>query len=467
MGIRTGIIKTIYPDTTIPGLAVVPMESFEVKGNTALLEVKIAGGGCGSLTFTAEKSIDREATYAKVIDRNSPWSMTVTEVNAPGLYIFELQGLKMFPVDFMRLSYQAEIQAGDVEVKVFNYQETGGASVHSSIGDVIADMGDIDANTAASAASLAIIAANLPSLSMFVQECEDATDFAAVGDAGNLADDTEHVTGTVSVEWDKPNRTDVVSGVDDTIPAVDLSAFSPSDYITACFFLPGVTNVVKVYLQVGTDNANYTQWDWVVADLVTGWNFVKARLTDYAALAGTGMQQGVVTYVQAAFEYDVAAIAKNDMKVDHIAFVTAEVINDPSTAAAVALLTTIDADTSALAAAAAVAAGLDTDPQTGTGAIAYTTSFAADLELVSIMLHLDIAGTTAEDFEIDLDSLAGATYDANLLTLDLSDDSLVDVVLTPEDDALPKYLVAGDELKFTWPNTEGRTWTLRIVVKGV
>lgn len=332
---------------------------------------------------------------------------------------------------------------------------------------ILAVLNSIDTSTTASAASLAIIAANLPSLSVFVQECEDATDFAAVSDAQNLADDTEHVTGTVSVEWDKTGGSNVISGVDDTITAVDLSAFSPGDYITACFYIPALTDVAKVHLQIGTDNANYTEWEWADSVLTTGWNFVTARLTDYSSIAGTGMQQGVVTYVQAAVEFDLAADTMNDMKVDHIAFVTAEVINDPSTAAMVALLTTINTAVEALADGVVLAV----DPQTGAGAIAYTTSFAAAFELTSITLHLDIAGTTTEDFEVVLDANddpGAQEYDTKLLVLDLEEDSITDLVLTPQDyPGLPKYYEAGDELKFVWPNTEGRTWGLRIAVKGV
>ncbi len=112
-------------------------------------------------------------------------------------------------------------------------------------------------------------------------------------------------------------------------------------------------------------------------------------------------------------------------------------------------------------------AAVTDDPQTGTGAIAYTTTVTTAFALSSIMLHLSAAGTTTEDFTIDTDANAGATYDTNLLTLDLEVDSVVDLVLTPEQDGLPKHYVAGDELAFAWPNTEARTWTLRVITKGV
>jgi hypothetical protein len=171
---------------------------------------------------------------------------------------------------------------------------------------------------------LRYIGENLGSLRTFIQDCEDNSDWAAVSDAQNLADDTEHITGTVSVEWDKTGGSNVISGIDDTITSLDLSAYAPSDYLMACFYISSLTDVAKVHIYVGTDNANYTEWEWADSDLSTGWNLLTTKLADYTAVAGTGMQQNAVTYVQAAVEFDAAGDTLNDMKVDHIAMVTGE-----------------------------------------------------------------------------------------------------------------------------------------------
>mgnify|MGYP001152442288 CR=1 FL=1 len=197
--------------------------------------------------------------------------------------------------------------------------------------------GDAASIIGSQAAQLRYIGENIGSLTTIIQGCNDSTEWGAVQDAANLADDTEHVYGTVSVEWDKTGGTNVVSGIDDTITSLDLSTYNPVDHVLACFYIPDLTDVASVSLFLGTDNANYTEWQWADADLVVGWNVVTARLSDYTAVAGTGMQQAAVTYVQVAVTFDAAGDLLNDMKIDHIAMVAAETIDEWTGAQGVAV----------------------------------------------------------------------------------------------------------------------------------
>ncbi len=184
--------------------------------------------------------------------------------------------------------------------------------------------------------------------------------------------------------------------------------------------------------------------------------------------------------------------------------------DDTLTAAANALLTTIDADTSKIPSLGtgvmtgsapatiatddtqfgAVGAAADVDgnihgqlrsigeaveavrvaplvsPSTaGSGAVDIDTSFGAAWELLSITVHLSAAGTTAENFTIVLDANDGVAYDTTIYSLDLSTDSVTDLVLTPAGDELPRYYESGDELNIDWPNTEDRTYGIRIVYR--
>ena len=106
---------------------------------------------------------------------------------------------------------------------------------------------------------------------------------------------------------------------------------------------------------------------------------------------------------------------------------------------------------------------------TGAAAIAATTgAFAQNFELDSITLHLSAAGTTSENFTVTLDANddpGAQEYDTTLLSLDLSTDSVTDLVITPEQDGLPKLYETGDAIDIAWPNTETRTYGLRIVGK--
>lgn len=99
---------------------------------------------------------------------------------------------------------------------------------------------------------------------------------------------------------------------------------------------------------------------------------------------------------------------------------------------------------------------------TGTSAIASTTAIAAPFELVSITLKLSATGTTNENFTVTLDANDGANYDTLQFSEDLAAESVTDLVITPDNDGMQKYYESGDEVAVAWPNTEGRTYYLRI-----
>lgn len=110
----------------------------------------------------------------------------------------------------------------------------------------------------------------------------------------------------------------------------------------------------------------------------------------------------------------------------------------------------------------------DKTAATGAAAIAASTgAFTQPFELDNITLHLSAAGTTSENLTVTLNAVeaAAGVYDTVLVTQDLSTDSVVDLVLTPEKDGLPKLYAVGDSIDVAWPNTETRTYGLRIVGK--
>jgi len=100
-----------------------------------------------------------------------------------------------------------------------------------------------------------------------------------------------------------------------------------------------------------------------------------------------------------------------------------------------------------------------------TGAAAIATSYApaAAFWLDSVSLKLSAAGTTAENLTITLNAVDGAAYDVALLTQDLSVSSVTSLLWTPDDG--PLLCEAGDAIDVAWPNSEGRTYGLRIVAR--
>jgi len=101
-----------------------------------------------------------------------------------------------------------------------------------------------------------------------------------------------------------------------------------------------------------------------------------------------------------------------------------------------------------------------TQPVTGAGAMDYT--FTPDKEFVfeGIRLHLDAASATVEDFVIQLDSSKGSLYDVKLYAKDMN--TVQDLIYQPE---VQHGFMAGDSLKFTWANTNLKTWGMEIVFK--
>jgi hypothetical protein len=103
---------------------------------------------------------------------------------------------------------------------------------------------------------------------------------------------------------------------------------------------------------------------------------------------------------------------------------------------------------------------------TGSGAISTTTAIADDFEFDHLTLHLDGAGTTAENLTVTLNANDDPAYDTILYSIDLSVGSITDLVIGLDDLGISaRRFEAGDELVVAWPNSEGNTYGLRIVAK--
>ncbi len=101
---------------------------------------------------------------------------------------------------------------------------------------------------------------------------------------------------------------------------------------------------------------------------------------------------------------------------------------------------------------------------TGVGAIIETCAPGIAFWLDSITCHFSAAPTTAEDFVVTLDALAGTAYDTVLARVDPS--TLTDganIVYRPDDGLL--LCEAGDAIDVAYTNTDGNTYGLRICVR--
>ena len=99
--------------------------------------------------------------------------------------------------------------------------------------------------------------------------------------------------------------------------------------------------------------------------------------------------------------------------------------------------------------------------ETGAAAINYTLTDAGSLGwcVKSVRLHLNVAGGTAENFIVRVDSGSGTRYDVVLLTRDMA--LVKDLVWEPSEDGLI-WLSADDYIDITYTNTNSRAYGLEV-----
>jgi len=101
---------------------------------------------------------------------------------------------------------------------------------------------------------------------------------------------------------------------------------------------------------------------------------------------------------------------------------------------------------------------LTQDIVTGSGALSVTFNPEGSAKIEEIRLHLDTASATCEEFEIQLDSAEGATYDTLLFSHCM--DTVKDVWF-----AESVYVFEGDKLTISWANSDSRTYSLEIIYR--
>jgi hypothetical protein len=93
-----------------------------------------------------------------------------------------------------------------------------------------------------------------------------------------------------------------------------------------------------------------------------------------------------------------------------------------------------------------------------------TTAEVGPFELIEVTCHLSAAPTTSEQFQVLLNANDGAAYDTELFAVDAAQymGGVTDIVFRPLG---RKLYEAGDQINVAWPNSNARTYGLRIVVK--
>lgn len=144
--------------------------------------------------------------------------------------------------------------------------------------------------------------------SLDLANCNDSTAFTTLGnDTANLANSTNHVFGTGAVTFDKVNGSanTVFAGIHDTITSINIQErFESGGFVGLGCYLPSLSNVVAVFIRIGTDSSNYNEWEWGVSEMTAGqWMALRRPTNQPSSYAGNGWTTSAITYVAFGVEF--------------------------------------------------------------------------------------------------------------------------------------------------------------------
>lgn len=93
---------------------------------------------------------------------------------------------------------------------------------------------------------------------------------------------------------------------------------------------------------------------------------------------------------------------------------------------------------------------------TGAAAIATTLAPGRAFQLLEIRIHLSAAGG-AGNLTVTVDANAGAAYDLNIITQDMT--AVTNLIWQP---TYPMHFDSGDEIDFAWLNAGTKTYGLEV-----
>jgi len=153
--------------------------------------------------------------------------------------------------------------------------------------------------------------------------CGSADGWTVLGnDTINLATTTNHVFGTVALEFDKVNGAadTVFAGIQKTTDSTSLSAYHKGGgFFIWSTYLSDVTNVDYLFLRLGTDSSNYNEFRVTGDEFTAGWISARAPMHSPAAIEGDGWNSTAITYIAVGVAFDLQNNELADIAVDHIA----------------------------------------------------------------------------------------------------------------------------------------------------
>jgi len=167
-----------------------------------------------------------------------------------------------------------------------------GTAVSGSVG-ITGSVTEVNLEDADSDNSIGISVAKKSLQSFF----ESTGSWVESAGADNLATTTTHRgVGSNFLTFDKIAG-DTTAMISTTVTAIDMSAYNIHAFGHMHVYLSSLSNIVKIFVRIGTDSSNYHQWDFVVADLAIGWNDLDTPISDPSSQVGVGYNLASITWI--------------------------------------------------------------------------------------------------------------------------------------------------------------------------
>ena len=165
-----------------------------------------------------------------------------------------------------------------------------------------------------------------------IDNCNATTDWSALNnDTINIAVSANHVFGTGALTFDKTNgaANTIYGCIQKTITEMNVAEiFEAGGFVGLSMYLSSLTNVVGVFIRLGTDASNYNSWFWPV-DALTAASWMNLRTAaaqpNYARSAGNGWNPASIKYVAVGVEFSGETNTLSGIVVDHLHLVKGRV----------------------------------------------------------------------------------------------------------------------------------------------
>ncbi len=125
------------------------------------------------------------------------------------------------------------------------------------------------------------------------------TGWAGSTDVSGLATSDDNFSGSKALTFDKSGTSEVLGSIIKTITSVDLRTHVSGHLIQPVIKLTSIAQVDHVFVRIGTDLSNYTEYRWEAADLVASWNVLALNIAQREdPITGTGIVSSAITYLE-------------------------------------------------------------------------------------------------------------------------------------------------------------------------